>query len=163
MIYDSCKGVSVRWRRWILASTIVGVGVPAASIAYNARAYSSEVRRQALSAGLTPDALKYPAHWPLDLYDSALSAAHAPLQAERTAVRADTVIYYLAPVAGRPADPTLVQEFRFKIGPRDNSVVVSYSPEGPHVDGSDAVPSRRFRVSRREALNWYGYGARDQR
>lgn len=146
----------MRWARVRVPLILVGIAVSAAMyVASDQIAYTRAVRTQARAMRRDPSALRWPAHWPLDVYDSVLSAAGSPEAAERLVGSADTVRYYLVPIA-RSTDSALVQEFRFRVGPRINSVVVDYHRNNPPwVDGSDDVPSSRHLTRRAVALAWY--------
>jgi hypothetical protein len=118
--------------------------------------YVAAVETDARSRGVNPERIQMRAQWPLEVFDSALRVARSPTANEGIVDLVDTTMYYLVPVAGSSTDTALVQEFRFRLGSRVNSVVVEYRGNGsPFVDGSDAVPDRRYQEPRAAALEWF--------
>jgi hypothetical protein len=143
--------------RWLLLAGFGALLLTLIGNIYRAQTnYSRAVELDARARGIDPRRLRYPAHWPLEVFDSALRSAESPEAAEKIALGADSVLYYLVPISGGSRDTAVVQRFCYQVGPRKNSIVVDYLPnQPPRVDGSDAVPGSRYRVSRDVALAWY--------
>ena len=114
------------------------------------------VVRDAERRGYQSDAIKSFASWPLEWYQAKLDTVSSPQQAEALVTDADTVYYYLAPVAGSAADTALVQLFEFRLARRVSIVTIHYSPNRePIVNGGDWIPSDEFLATRADALGWF--------
>jgi hypothetical protein len=141
-------------RASVLITMIVLAGVVGNAVVEQ-HAFQRAVEDDASRRGTDPRNIRIRSQWPLELYDSALARVTAPGDAARIVGRADSVAYYLVPIAGSAEDSTLVQVFWFQFARRANSVVVEYRLDGTVlVDGSDAVPVARPAIPATTAKDW---------
>jgi hypothetical protein len=145
-------------KRALTASLLLALAVATAGAVEVAkeRAYGRAVREDAARRGFDTSKIRYPAHWPLDFFEGALSQTKDPESAEGVVSGSDSTRYYILPVNGTPADSALLQAFFFHIDGRSNAIQVTYRRTvSPTVDGSDAIPSGLYQRPRDTALNWW--------
>jgi hypothetical protein len=150
---------------WIALVSVAGVGLAAYAIfgALEGRAYTQAVTADAQRRGFDVGSIRYRAHWPLDFYATKLRGVESPEAAETIVSDADSVRYFVTPIAAAPADSLLVQAFYFRVGKRVNSLQLSFPSNGtPQVDGSDWPPDTVWLRPRQQALAWL-HGARPTR
>lgn len=143
-------------KRLVIATSGVGVVLLLAigALLIEGIRYRWAVRADAAEYGIAADDIQYPANWPLEVFAARLSAVRHPEQVEQLITGYASVDYYVAPVGG--ADSALVVQFTFRVGWRTNSVVVVFlGSDSVRVDGTDAMPTARRRMTRGAAVDWF--------
>lgn len=142
----------------IAMAALIVVGLAAYAIfgVLEERTYMKAVTADARSLGFAAESIQYPAHWPLDFYATHLGRAQSPEAAESIVTTADSVHYFLTPVAANPADSLLVQTFYFRIANRVNLLQLSFSSNGTtQLNGTDWAADASWLTSRQDAVDWF--------
>lgn len=138
----------------LLVAGLVVVGVIGA-LFLNQRQHIIAVREDARRRGFPAESIRYPAHWPLDFYETRVTGVRSPEAAEKLFAGADSVQYFLAPTQDGGLDSLLTQVFFFTVGPRTNVVQLHFAPHlRVRIEGTDWRPSGAFHVTRERAIAW---------
>jgi hypothetical protein len=138
----------------VIVTALVVVCLVGASL-LNQRQYMRAVREDARHRGFPPESIRYPAHWPLDFYETRVTELRSLEDAEKLFAGADSVNYFLAPANNGGVDSLLTQVFFFTIGPRTNAVQLHFAPHvRVQIEGTDWRPSGASHVTRERAVAW---------
>jgi len=144
-----------------LAIAVVTIGAVALSARFtsDSRSYREAIQRDARPRRFPADSIRYPVHWPLDVYLGLKNRRLGPESTEVLVNNADSVAYFVDTDSGAQVPRTLTQVFYFSVGHRTNAVQFMFREGGVFgVDGSDWLPLAKYRRSRHDALFWYATG-----